>query len=643
VPTSARATLLVSGMRRFLGPCAAVLLTSACVSAPEPRGEALVVVHTDVAVPRRVNRLRVEVFDAAGLPIETRDVVTPTAADWPVSFSVILPDGVPEQVATVRLRAYLDGHEVSARDIERDSVEKPRNVVVHPSIEAACQSPPRLRLGEPLTLRRGSTPITTLLRTQGCRTETLSGSAVARLDIEEAGDYRVAIVRAVPDAANAEPGSDTAISLRRECPYPTAQVACAERISSNNRLSVLERVTLSPGAYFVVTGGLDPAPADLTLLATRLDVFQAIPDTPPPPLTADPRALEPAPGVTIDRLVAMQLRAGERGRVDVTLHGECFGTPARPGERTSCIDEAGVRVAVLPTSPSGALVRDTPAPAAWRGDDTTPCAVAPRAEDICVPGGAFILGDRLALEDLDRRSQPQRLRVVEPFLLDRYEMSVGRYREALRQGFVAPDATPLENPEALLTREKHRGMCTWSESPVGRESFPLTCVTSLTARALCRFFGGDLPAEDQWEFAATAAGRDVETPYPWGRELPTCERTVYGRTESSRAAVCAGFPIGPLPVNDPLLENGDRTSLGIVGLAGNVSELLATPFVPYSDVAWTRAGLRRPLEEEEAPLRAARGADWSDVPLYTVGSSLRAEPSMAAFDNVGFRCARGGR
>jgi formylglycine-generating enzyme required for sulfatase activity len=630
-------------MRRFVGPCAVVLLTSSCASAPEPRGEALVVVHTDVAVPRRVNRLRVEIFDAAGKSIETRDVVTPTPADWPVSFSVVLPEGAPEQVASVRLRAYLDGHEVSARDIERDALEQPRNVVLHPSIEAACQSPPRLRLGEPLTLRRGSTSITTLLRMQGCRAETVSGSAVARLEIEETGDYRVAIVRAVPDAANAEPGSDTAISLRATCRFPTTQLACAERTSSENRLSAIDRVTLSPGTHFVVTGGLDPAPADLTLLATRLDVFQSIPDTSPPPLTADPLTLEPAPGVTIDRLVAMKLRSGERGRVDLTLHGECFGTSASATERTSCIDEAGVRARVLPISPSGALVRDTPAPPAWRGDETVPCMVAPRAEEVCIPGGAFILGDRLALEDLDRRSQPQRVRVVEPFLLDRYEMSVGRYREALRQGFVAPDDTPLENPEALLTREKHRGMCTWSESPLGRESLPLTCVTSVTARALCRFFGGDLPAEDQWEYAATAAGRDVETPYPWGRELPTCERTVYGRTESPRAALCPSFPVGPVPVNDPLLENGDRTNLGVVGLAGNVSELLATPFVPYSDVAWRRAGLRGPLEEEDAPLRAARGADWSDAALYTVGSARRAEPATAAFDNVGFRCARRGR
>ncbi len=630
-------------MARWAGISVVVVASAvSCTSAPAPLGEALVVIQTDAAVPRRVGGVRVEVLDAKGGTIEARRLVTPSPASFPVSFSVVLPDDRDEDDFLLRVRAYPEGHDVSAREIERMAREPPRNVAVHASIDDACRDPPALRLGVPLTLRRGSTRITPLLRAQGCTSETVSGSAVARLDVLEEGDYQIAITRAVPDAANGEPGSDTAISLRKDCLFATTQLACAGPIGGANHLSRIERVTLAPGTYFVVTGGADPAPADLTMLASRLDVFQAIPEDPTPPLVSDPATLEPAPGVTIDRLVAVHLRRGERGRVDVVLRGECFGTPADLAARTTCLDRAGERSPVVATSPSGALDVPVAPPAPWAGDDAGACTVTPSATEVCVPSGAFVLGDRLALEDLERRSQPERMRVVEPFLIDRYEMSVARFRDAKSRGFVPPDATPIANPQASLTRDVRAGMCTWSEAPLGRESFPLSCVSWVTARALCRFLGGDLPSEDQWEYAATAAGRDVETPYPWGRDLPSCDRTVYART-GIPPADCAALPIGPLAVDDPLLVAGDVSPLGIVGLAGNVEELLATAFVAYGDPAWERAGLRRPLEEAEAPMRAARGADWSVGGLFATASTRRSEPVVAAYDNVGFRCARRGR
>ena len=63
----------------------------------------------------------------------------------------------------------------------------------HSNIVEACVSAPALKLAEPLTLRRGSTNITTLLRAQACDEDTFSGSAVAKLEIAERGDYRIEI------------------------------------------------------------------------------------------------------------------------------------------------------------------------------------------------------------------------------------------------------------------------------------------------------------------------------------------------------------------------------------------------------------------------------------------------------------------
>ena len=631
-------------MRAGLGLAVAlVALVVSCQTTPQPLGEALVVVQTDVAVPRRVNRLRIEIFGADGRIVEARDVPTPMPEDWPLSFSVVLPEGANEASTLVRLRAWPDGHEASAVEIERVERQPARNTKVFGSLAEACAAAPTLRLGKAIVLRRGATPITQLGLAQECSDPTETGSAVARLEITDPGEYRIEIERTVPDGATAEPGSDTALSLRRDCIDVATQVACVEDLPGSSRLSRLDRVKLDPGVYWVVTGGSgDPAPADMTLRASRVDAFISVPDDEPLPSTADPLALDPMPGVTIDRLVAVDLRAGERGRVDVTLHGECFGTPAIVADRSSCIDKADARAKIEPVRPNGDLDVVPPAPPSWVGDAKVPCSSDARPNEVCVPGGAFILGDLLALEDLALRSQPERVRVVEPFFLDKYEMSVGRFREALTKGFVPAGGMPLVNDRPALDENAPLGMCTFSTTDVGRERHPLNCVSWATAHSLCQFLEGELPTEEQWEYAATAAGKDAETSYPWGDALPTCGTTVYART-SFPSAQCLGAPVGPLPVDDPLLVSGDVSPLGIVGLAGNLSELLVTPFVPYSDPVWRDAGLRRPVEENDAPLRMTRGTDWAFDLVYATASTRRAEPATARFTNLGFRCARKGR
>ncbi len=631
------------------------MAASACATTPAPLGEALIVVRTDVAIPNRVARLRIDIHDRDDKLVESREVVTPTAADWPVSFSVITPDDT-EQDFHVRLRAYPEGHLLSARELERFARQSTRTVTVASSIDELCQDPPELRLGEALTLRRGSFPITTVLPSinngvTDCTEPTLGGSVAAKLVIAGAGEYEIEVERSVPDGSRDEPGGDTTLSLRTDCRFPTTQMICADDIDKTNKLSRLT-LRLEPGTYFVVTGTRVATPADLTLLALPSKAILQVPTpTPEPPSTAAAGALEPEPGVTIDRLLDVHLVPGERGNVEVTLRGECFGTTPNLAEKTTCIDTAGQRRPVPTETPRAPLVRPTTmAPPSWAGDQPIPCTIPVGPNEICVPGGAFVLGDMLALEDLDRRAQPERMRVVPPFIIDKYEMTVARYRDAVRRGFQSPDDTPKDNGELVLSSVKERGACTWNKNlnndpaeGINRESYPLNCVSWTTARAVCQFYGGDLPTEDQWELAATVGKDRVEYPYPWGRELPTCDRTVYARGVSPQEDACtkAGRPVGPAPVTE--LEDRDVSPLGIVGLGGNVQEWLVNGFTSYADAAWERAGLRGPIDAPETPLRAVRGGDWLGFPLYATGSARRAQPPVGNYTTVGFRCARPGR
>ena len=53
---------------------AAFAIASGCSSTPEPLGEALLVVETDVNIPDQVNRLRLEVFTSNGTPIRSATI-----------------------------------------------------------------------------------------------------------------------------------------------------------------------------------------------------------------------------------------------------------------------------------------------------------------------------------------------------------------------------------------------------------------------------------------------------------------------------------------------------------------------------------------------------------------------------------------
>jgi formylglycine-generating enzyme required for sulfatase activity len=636
---------------------------AACATAPAPLGEVLLVVQTDVAIPRRVNRLRVDVYGTDGALLDSRELDAPSLRDWPISFSIVA-DREEERQVVVRLRAYPEGHVITHAELEAMRTNVSAQPVVYGTLEDACSAAPTLQLGRPITLRRGSRPLTTVVPyvdgsgVASCTQPTLAGSVAARLVVTEKATYKVEVVSAIPDGARGEPGGDTTLALRADCNLATTELACNDDAIAGSRLSAVTR-DLDPGTYWVVTGGAEPAPADLTLLATELDAAVAIP-TPPPPV-ADPGAVVPSPGATIDRLVRLRLRPGDRGTVPVTLFGECFGTPADVATGQTCVDRAGVVTPVDTIFSRGALRREgAPPPPPWNGDDEAPCTATPRPtstmldDEVCIPGGALLLGDTLGLTDLDYRTQPERMRVVAPFLLDVHEMTVGRFRDAIRRGLV-PLANGVDRNDGVITKGPPANVCTWSEgatadvpaAAVGdtRESFPLNCVTWAQARAVCNFFGGDLPTEDQWEYAATAAGRTAETQYPWGDDLPTCERAVVERSNGVLANRCAK-DFGPVAVDDLDYAKSDVTSLGVIGLGGNVMEWLATGFYPYAGAAWTRAGLRDPLPawaDDEAPLRATRGGDWAQYALFATASARRAEPVLSHYDNVGFRCARPGR
>lgn len=371
---------------------------------------------------------------------------------------------------------------------------------------------------------------------------------------------------------------------------------------------------------------------------------------------------EPDPSIAIDRLLVTQMIPGTITTSPVVLRGACAGTMADIISAFTCVDAESPFVAATAVasidvpSPSvtgsfGAPVECTIPP---RGASTSVDGAPLFDEEACVAGGAFVFGSKLASTSGDAASveqlasTPLRLAQIGPLLVDRFEVTVGRWRRALGDGFRSPDQSPPVNDGPLDVLSADGGASTWSSRPMDREGFPLNNVTWGAARAFCRFSGGDLPTEAQWEWIATAAGRPFKSAYAWGDSPPTCDGVVYGRGNVGVAGVgtgaCRSTPVSPGPADEASAALDVTPGAGIHNLGGNVSEWTLDSALPMNSACWWRAAVREPqCQQAGSTHRARRGGAWSYPPaLLGAEGRFGVETRNNVYFDLGFRCVRAG-
>jgi formylglycine-generating enzyme required for sulfatase activity len=205
------------------------------------------------------------------------------------------------------------------------------------------------------------------------------------------------------------------------------------------------------------------------------------------------------------------------------------------------------------------------------------------------------------------------------YRIGRYPVTVTEYRRFLESGGYADTRYWASGGHG-----RRQAPARWEEQ-LRFPNRPVVGVSWYAALAYCRWAGGSLPSEAEWERAARGTdGRRL----PWGNEPPDPSRCNYAMT------VGHPTPVGVYPLG--------ATPEGIHDLAGNVREWTQSlwgtkPGKPDFRYPYAASDGREDLEAAENVRRVLRGGGFNSNPRIVLCVSRRRYDLHSRLKYVGFR------
>jgi sulfatase modifying factor 1 len=293
-----------------------------------------------------------------------------------------------------------------------------------------------------------------------------------------------------------------------------------------------------------------------------------------------------------------------------------------------------------------------------------------------IPKGTATLGTATPHFVVDAEGPPYNFSVQRDFFMDKYEVTNRRFArfvfeatyttEAEKFGwsFVHELAIPSETLQTIT--QSVQGAEWWlpvqdaywfsPEGPLtsisGRLDHPVVHVSHRDAAAFCKWNGGRLPTEGEWEYAARGGKR--MRMYAWGNMLLT-------NNNKHRANIWQGaFPFNNT-VDDgymwtsPVGAFEEQNAFGLHDVAGNVWEWTSTAWCPQSPGSELHNPVRVPPEcaRISQAARRAQATDAGEVDVVKKGGSFLCQinssfryrvaarhknTANSSAYNLGFRC-----
>ena len=262
-----------------------------------------------------------------------------------------------------------------------------------------------------------------------------------------------------------------------------------------------------------------------------------------------------------------------------------------------------------------------------RSGATNDCQGQSCCERLGVPGGvvAYRPDGHAASES----------RVVPSFALDKFEVTVGRFRAWVDAGQPTPKTGEVLyddhagrvvrwSKDAKVQDVKHlAGWQRYDTWTAGIETRPKNFVSWYTAAAFCAWDGGRLPTDVEWMYVAR--GGEEDRAYPWGSEAATPEHAVFN---------CMGDGTASCELNDILPVGSRPKGVGRWGhfdLAGSMFE-------------WTLQGAM--TASNGVPVEKARGGGFCYIGGVDRRATTELRPTVFRQESpetvshmTGFRCA----
>ncbi|MFQ5428004.1 MAG: formylglycine-generating enzyme family protein [Thermodesulfobacteriota bacterium] len=235
---------------------------------------------------------------------------------------------------------------------------------------------------------------------------------------------------------------------------------------------------------------------------------------------------------------------------------------------------------------------------------------------VLIPAGEFIIGsnrvdtDAKAMQYGSRKpwfanESPERKVDLKAFYIDRTEVTMAAYSKFLSATSRKP---PADWPGGRM--------------PEGRGEYPVTNVSWFDASEYCKWKGGRLPTEQEWEKAARGTDGRV---FPWGAEFDIKKVNTLG--EYGGVTPVGKFPDGASPY-------------GVLDMAGNVQEWTADWYTQYPGNTYDD-------KDYGEKFKVVRGGGWGGMGHYTMQVYVSAPfrsiaPPRGGYNDVGFRCVSDG-
>ena len=284
---------------------------------------------------------------------------------------------------------------------------------------------------------------------------------------------------------------------------------------------------------------------------------------------------------------------------------------------------------------------------------------SPCCESLPVPSGSFYRSYDVGVDmQFPNMGYPA---TVSGFRLDKYEVTVGRFREFIEAGMGTQQRPPgpgagihpmiansgwdpawntslAATSADLMTSIRCDSVFeTWTALPGGNESRPINCISWFEAMAFCAWDGGFLPTEAEWNYAA--AGGSVARAYPWSN--PASTLTLDPTYASYYDGVNCMGDGNPACTRSDLLTAGSKPLgdgfWGQSDLGGNVWEWV----LDWSAMPYPTANCDDCANLTPTGVRVLRGGGFYGSEGFMRGATrTNARDPSYRFLDYGVRCAR---